>query len=106
MQKVPAAKADLEAFLEQPQATKTAYENQSGGILELLGKMKGETEKDLQAARTGAMNETHSFEMYKSNKENEIAGLEKSISDKSAEKARQDKINGEKTEAATTAKEE
>lgn len=106
MAKVPSAKRDLEAFLEQPQATKTAYENQSGGILELLGKMKGDCEKDLQAARTAAMNETHSFEMYKSNKENEIAGLEKSISDKSAEKARQDKINGEKTEAATTAKEE
>lgn len=101
MKKVPAAKADLQAFLEQPQATKTAYENQSGGILELLGKMKGETEKDLQAARTGAMNETHAFEMYKSNKENEIAGLEKSISDKSSEKARQDKINGEKTAAAS-----
>lgn len=106
MKKVPAAKADLQAFLEQPQATKTAYENQSGGILQLLADMKGETEKDLQAARTGAMNETHSFEMYKSNKENEIAGLEKSISDKSSEKARQDKINGEKTAAATTAKNE
>lgn len=106
MKKVPAAKADLEAFLEQPQATKTAYENQSGGILELLAKMKGETEKDLQAARTGAMNETHAFEMYKSNKENEIAGLDKSIADKSAEKARQDKINGEKTAAANKASSE
>jgi len=106
MKKVPAAKADLQAFLEQPQATQTAYENQSGGILQLLADMKGETEKDLQAARTGAMNETHSFEMYKSNKENEIAGLEKSISDKTSEKARQDKINGEKTAAASKAKNE
>lgn len=106
MKKIPAAKEDLQAFLEQPQATKTAYENQSGGILELLAKMKGETEKDLQAARTGAMNETHAFEMYKSNKENEIAGLAKSIGDKSAEKARQDKTSGEKNAQAAKASSE
>jgi len=106
MKKVPAAKEDLQAFLEQPQATKTAYEFQSGGILELLGKMKGDCEKDLQAARTGALNETHAFEMYKSNKENEIAGLDKSIADKTAEKGRQDKINGEKSAEAAKATEE
>merc|ERR1719389_233919 len=52
---------DLE--LTQPQATVTAYESKSGGIVEQIGDMKEKAEETLSGARNAEMKETHNFNM-------------------------------------------
>jgi len=49
--------------LSQPQATVSAYESKSGGIVEQIGDMKEKAEETLSGARNTEMKEEHNFQM-------------------------------------------
>jgi chromosome segregation ATPase len=49
--------------LSQPQATVSAYESHSGGIVEQIGDMKEKAEETLSGARNAEMKEEHNFQM-------------------------------------------
>merc|ERR1719420_2642123 len=56
-------KEDAGLVLKQPQATVTAYESHSGGIVGQIEEMKEKAEDTLSSARNGEMKEQHNFDM-------------------------------------------
>ncbi|CAD7960233.1 unnamed protein product [Amoebophrya sp. A120] len=105
--KLPATvQADLEAFVQQPQAGKTAYENQSGGLLQMLEDLLADFSKQLKDAQTGNSNQVHAFQMFKMDMDNEIENIERDISSKTQQKGEAEAKSGEcasKEETATDA---
>merc|ERR1719207_169366 len=63
MQTEVTAGEDSDLKLHQPQATVTAYESKSGGIVEQIGDMKEKAEETLSGARNTEMKEKHNFNM-------------------------------------------
>lgn len=86
---LPAAKANLQAYLEQPQASKEAYSFQSGGIVKMLKDLLVEFKQKLHELRTSEMNRDSAFQTWKADMEYEIKGTEKSIADKTKEAGEQ-----------------
>jgi len=74
--------------LGQPQATVSAYESHSGGIVEQIGDMKEKAEETLSGARNAEMKEAHNFQM-----------MEQSLND--AIKNIKEKLSGAKSSIAT-----
>lgn len=63
MQTQVTAGEDSDLKLNQPQATVSAYESKSGGIVEQVGDMKEKAEETLSGARTTEMKEAHNHDM-------------------------------------------
>merc|ERR1719316_2674733 len=63
MQTQTVAGEDSDLKLNQPQATVSAYESKSGGIVEQVGDMKEKAEETLSGARTTEMKEAHNHDM-------------------------------------------
>jgi hypothetical protein len=63
MQTQVVAGDDSDLKLKQPQATVSAYESKSGGIVEQIGDMKEKAEETLSGARTTEMKEAHNHDM-------------------------------------------
>jgi hypothetical protein len=96
MQKLAEASAPIAALLQQPQASKTAYESKSTDVIALCKEMEDKLKKDLSDLRTGEANAANAHAVAKSAMENDIKVNERSISDMSIE-------SGEKKEAAGVA---
>merc|ERR1719261_1344977 len=88
MQTQVVAGDDSDLKLKQPQATVTAYESKSGGIVEQISDMKEKAEETLSGARNTEMKEAHNFQM-----------MEQSLND--AIKNIKDKLSGAKSSIAT-----
>jgi len=63
MQTQVVAGDDSDLKLKQPQATVTAYESKSGGIVEQISDMKEKAEETLSGARNTEMKEAHNHDM-------------------------------------------
>jgi len=72
--------ADLEL---QPQASTSAYESQSGGILDTIADMQEKAEDSLSNTRKEEMNTEHSYQMVKQGLEDEISVMKKQLSEAS-----------------------
>eukprot|EP00746_Dinoflagellata_sp_MGD_P124357 gnl/MRDRNA2_/MRDRNA2_58948_c0_seq2.p1 gnl/MRDRNA2_/MRDRNA2_58948_c0~~gnl/MRDRNA2_/MRDRNA2_58948_c0_seq2.p1 ORF type:complete len:689 (+),score=222.42 gnl/MRDRNA2_/MRDRNA2_58948_c0_seq2:83-2149(+) len=98
--------------LSQPQATVTAYESKSGGIVEQIGDMKEKAEETLSGARNAEMKEAHNFAMMEQsltdaigNCKEKLSAAKSSIAAYTEEtgKAKGELAETEKTKAADTA---
>merc|ERR1719188_99902 len=92
---VPRASSELLAFLQQPQAKQYSYEFQSGGIVELLKKLKKKFSGQLNDVVTAEQNSAHNYELMKMNLEDEIENSQSSIDTKTTEKAEQEGVSAD-----------
>ena len=94
------ASPDLLAYVQenQPQAAQTAVAFQSGNVVKLLKDLEKDFKKQLFDLNTGESNAAAAFAVFKSDLDNQIAQLEKSISDKKAAEAAQRAKFGEATQ--------
>jgi len=98
--------------LSQPQATVSAYESKSGGIVEQIGDMKEKAEETLSGARNTEMKEEHNFQMMAQSITDAITNLKEKLSAAKSSIAAYTEENGKakgeleettKTKAADTA---
>merc|ERR1719343_236465 len=82
-------------FLQQPQAAKYSYEFQSGGIVELLKKLKKKFSGQLNDVVTAEQNSAHNYELMKMNLDDEIENSQSSIDTKTTEKAEQEGVSAD-----------
>jgi uncharacterized coiled-coil DUF342 family protein len=103
------AKSLISAFLgledadqfEPPEAN--AYESQSGGIIEMLKKLKDEFRAKLGQCQKEEMNRAHAVNMVQQDLSDSIENANKDIEEKTAEKeAKKEKIAEDKKELAST----
>jgi len=103
------AKSLISAFLglddadqfEPPEAN--AYESQSGGIIEMLKKLKDEFRAKLGQCQKEEMNRAHAVNMVQQDLDDSISNANKDIEEKTAEKeAKKEKIAEDKKELAST----
>jgi septal ring factor EnvC (AmiA/AmiB activator) len=103
------AKSLISAFLgledadqfEPPEAN--AYESQSGGIIEMLKKLKDEFRAKLGQCQKEEMNRAHAVNMVQQDLTDSIDNANKDIEEKTAEKeAKKEKIAEDKKELAST----
>merc|ERR550514_634846 len=73
--------------LKQPQAATEEYSSHSGGIVETLEDMKTKAEDQLSAARKGAMESKHNYDMVKMSLEQEIKNLKAQLASATQTKA-------------------
>merc|ERR1719262_913918 len=73
--------------LNQPQGSTESYGGHSGGIVSTLEDMKAKAEDQLSAARKGAMESKHNYDMVKMSLEQEIKNLKNQLSSATATKA-------------------
>merc|ERR550514_2040627 len=73
--------------LNAPQANVQDYSSHSGGIVETLEDMKTKAEDQLSAARKGAMESKHNYDMVKMSLEQEIKNLKAALAAATATKA-------------------
>merc|ERR1719281_2069432 len=106
MQTQTVAGEDSDLKLNQPQATVTAYESKSGGIVEQIGDMKEKAEETLSGARTTEMKEAHNFKMMEQsltdaikNSKDKLSNAKASIASLTEETG---KAKGELTETKST----
>merc|ERR1719217_715131 len=66
--------------LGQPQATVSAYESKSGGIVEEIGDMKEKAEETLSGARTTEMKEAHNHDMMVQSLTDALSNLKDKLS--------------------------
>jgi hypothetical protein len=85
--KIPKAATALTSFLQQPQAATYAYESQSGGIIELLKKLKKKFRDELAAVQKAEANQAHNYTLMKMNLDDEIANTQDAIATKTSEQA-------------------
>jgi chromosome segregation ATPase len=97
---------DSDLKLGQPQATVTAYESHSGGIVEQISDMKEKAEETLSGARTTEMKENHNFQMMEQsltdaigNSKDKLSNAKSSIAALTEETG---KAKGELTETKAT----
>merc|ERR1719316_153406 len=112
MQTQVTAGEDSDLKLNQPQATVSAYESKSGGIVEQVGDMKEKAEETLSGARTTEMKEAHNHDMMVQsltdaigNLKDKLAIAKSTIASTAQEsgKAKEELIETEKTKAADIA---
>jgi len=65
----------------QPQATASAYESKSDGILDTIADMQSKAEDSLSNTRKDEMNAQHSYQMLKQGLEDETAVMKKQLGD-------------------------
>jgi len=103
------AKSLISAFLglddadqfEPPEAN--AYESQSGGIIEMLKKLKDEFRAKLGQCQKEEMNRAHAVNMVQQDLSDSIENANKDIEEKTAEKeSKKEKIAEDKKELAST----
>jgi len=63
----------------QPQATASAYESKSDGILDTIADMQSKAEDSLSSTRKDEMNAQHSYQMLKQGLEDETAVMKKQL---------------------------
>merc|ERR1719281_2007820 len=80
MQTQTVAGEDSDLKLNQPQATVTAYESKSGGIVEQIGDMKEKAEETLSGARTTEMKEAHNHDMMVQSLTDGLTNLKEKLS--------------------------
>merc|ERR1719487_2477541 len=80
MQTQVIAGEDSDLKLDQPQATVSAYESKSGGIVEQIGDMKEKAEETLSGARNTEMKEEHNFQMMAQSLNDAITNLKEKLS--------------------------
>jgi septal ring factor EnvC (AmiA/AmiB activator) len=91
---------DADSF-EPPEAN--AYESQSGGIIEMLKKLKDEFRAKLGQCQKEEMNRAHAVNMVQQDLTDSIDNANKDIEEKTAEKeAKKEKIAEDKKELAST----
>ena len=71
----------------QPQASTSAYEGHGGGIVDTLADMKEKAEATLSDARTAEMKAQHGYDMLKQSLDQEIATMQKRMSEATTEKS-------------------
>merc|ERR1719265_3033274 len=112
MQTQVVAGEDSDLKLSQPQATVSAYESKSGGIVEQISDMKEKAEETLSGARNAEMKEAHNFAMMEQsltdaigNCKEKLSAAKSSIAAYTEEtgKAKGELTETEKTKAADTA---
>jgi len=93
---IPRASTELMAFLQekngQPQAKEYSYEFQSGGIVELLKKLKKKFSNELYDTQTSEANSKHNFDLMKMNLEDEISNTESTIENRSQKKSQSEGV--------------
>merc|ERR1719161_1686781 len=103
---------DSDLKLEQPQATVTAYESHSGGIVEQIEEMKEKAEETLSGARNAEMKENYNYNMMAqsltdalTNCKEKLSNAKSTIAASTEEtgKAKGELEETEKTKAADTA---
>jgi len=94
-----------EDFLSRKNPEANAYENQSGGIVEMLKKLEADFKTQLSDAQTAEMNSKHAFEMALQDLTASIAASEESVGKKTATRQKRLAFAGksEKELSATTA---
>jgi hypothetical protein len=86
----------------QPQATASAYESKSDGILDTIADMQSKAEDSLSNTRKDEMNAQHSFQMLKQGLEDETAVMKKQLSEATLSRSTaEEELHG--AEAALTA---
>jgi chromosome segregation ATPase len=91
---------DSDSF-EPPEAN--AYEAQSGGIIEMLKKLKDDFRSQLGECQKEEMNRNHAFNMVKQDLVDSIDNANKDIEEKTADKeSKKEKIAEDKKELAST----
>merc|ERR1719214_549808 len=112
MQTQVVAGDDSDLKLKQPQATVTAYESKSGGIVEQISDMKEKAEETLSGARTTEMKEAHNHDMMvqsltdgMNNLKEKLSIAKSTIASTAQEsgKAKEELIETQKTKAADVA---
>merc|ERR1719281_2268726 len=112
MQTQTVAGEDSDLKLNQPQATVSAYESKSGGIVEQIGDMKEKAEETLSGARTTEMKEAHNHDMMVQSLTDAIGNLKEKLSiakstiastAQESGKAKEELIETQKTKAADIA---
>jgi len=87
----------------QPQATASAYQSQSGGILDTIGEMQAKAEDSLSNTRKEEMNAEHAFQMVKQGLEGEQKVMKKQLSEATLTRsATEEELHGAKTQLAET----
>jgi chromosome segregation ATPase len=83
-----ASSQDQDEDLElQPQATSSAYESKSGGILDTIADMQGKAEESLSNVRKEEMQSEHSFQMMKQGLEDEISVMKKQLGEATSQRS-------------------
>jgi chromosome segregation ATPase len=96
---------DDDLSISQPQATVTAYESKSGGIVEEIEEMKQKAEETLSDARQTEMKENHNYNMIAQSLNDAISLLKEKLSDAKSSKAASTEENGKaKAELTETEK--
>merc|ERR1719486_743433 len=96
---------DDDLSISQPQATVTAYESKSGGIVEEIEEMKQKAEETLSDARQTEMKENHNYNMIAQSLNDAISLLKEKLSDAKSSKAASTEANGKaKAELTETKK--
>merc|ERR1719171_1114853 len=91
--------------LSQPQATVSAYESKSGGIVEQIADMKEKAEETLSGARNTEMKEEHNFQMMAQSLNDAITNIKEKLSAAKSSIATYSEENGKaKGELETTTK--
>merc|ERR1719159_1249318 len=99
------AAADDDLSIKQPQATVTAYESKSGGIVEEIEEMKQKAEETLSDARQKEMKENHNYQMIAQSLNDGISLVKEKLGDAKSSKAASEEENGKaNAELAETTK--
>jgi len=99
------ANEDDDLTISQPQATVTAYESKSGGIVEEIEEMKQKAEETLSDARQTEMKENHNYNMIAQSLNDGISLLKEKLGDAKSSKAATEEENGKaKAELTETKK--
>jgi len=80
MQTATEAGESDDLMLSQPQATVSAYESKSGGIVESIADMKEKAEETLSGARSTEMKEEHNFQMMAQSLNDAISVIKEKLS--------------------------
>jgi chromosome segregation ATPase len=105
LQSQASAGEDDDLAIAQPQATVTAYESKSGGIVEEIEEMKQKAEETLSDARQTEMKGNHNYQMIAQSLEDGIALIKEKLGDAKSTKAATEEENGKaKAELAETEK--
>merc|ERR1719298_256376 len=95
---------DDDLSITQPQATVTAYESKSGGIVEEIEEMKQKAEETLSDARQTEMKENHNYNMIAQSLNDGIALVKEKLGDAKSTKAATEEENGKASAELTETK--
>jgi len=89
----------------QPQASTSAYESKSGGILDTIADMQEKAEESLSSTRQEESNAVHAFQMVKQGLEGETKVMKKQLGEATSGRARtEEEFHGAQEELTSTQK--